>query len=419
MKVQTRAKQIVKSILHYDRLELVTLNLFWIGFIIYTASWTIIKTRQVNIVFFQVFQLLGLMIFIPAWIRLIKFKFDNEYIKILFIIFMCWASITFFRGLSLNKEDMKTTILDPWFGGLLYFTPLVMLFPKKLIYYKKVFAVIIILSGFYIVYDIMFISNLMEKEKDVLSRDIVEYFSKTLAVPISFILFTFIYHSKPKNMYALGVLFLTIFFALVRARRGLLLMTIGPLFIFYILFWIKTKSKLFMTILTFSVFFLVTAYGIYYINSQEIEILEFLEKRGMEDTRSGVERYFYNDMEGIDWVIGRGMRGRYYSPTIGEGNFRGTIETDYLNMILKGGLINLILLLLILIPAIYLGLFRSKNLLSKVSGIWILFWLLNTHPSTVQVFTLNYMIVWFAAGICYSKVIRNLPEKFLLAYFRS
>ncbi|MFC4873124.1 hypothetical protein [Negadavirga shengliensis] len=318
----------------------------------------------------------------------------------------------------MDKGDMKTTILDAWFGGFLYFTPLVMLFPKKLIYYKKVFAVIIILSVFYIIYDIMFISNLMEKEKDVLSREIVEYFSKTLAVPIGFILFTFIYHSKPKNMYALGVLLLTIFFAMVRARRGLLFMTVGSLFIFYVIFWIKSKSRLLMTILSLSAFFIISAFGAYYINSQEIEILEYLEKRGMEDTRSGVERYFYKDMQGLDWVIGRGMRGRYYSPTMGEGNLRGTIETDYLNMILKGGIINLTLLLLILLPAIYNGLFRSKNLLSKASAIWILFWLLNTHPSTVQVFTLNYMIVWFAVGICYSNVIRNLPENFLLAYFR-
>jgi len=121
----------------------------------------------------------------------------------------------------------------------------------------------------------------------------------------------------------------------------------------------------------------------------------------------------------MDWVIGRGMRGEYYSPTMEDGNFRGTIETDYLNMILKGGLINLVLLLMILVPAIFNGIFRSKNTLSKAAGLWIFIWLLNTYPSTVQVFSLYYMLVWICAGICYSTTIRNIPEKFLITYFQS
>jgi len=36
----------------------------------------------------------------------------------------------------------------------------------------------------------------------------------------------------------------------------------------------------------------------------------------MEDTRSGVEICFYQDMGIKDWIIGRGMIGEYFCPGI-------------------------------------------------------------------------------------------------------
>ena len=422
--MQTKAQKLVRDLLHYDREELVTLNLFWIGFVVYTVSWTISKSTQVNYIICQLLQLAGLFVFIPACIRLIKFRFNNEYQKIVFFLFLFWAIIIFLRGLEeIDTDLVKLIVFDAWFGGFLYFAPIVMLFPLKLIYYKKIFDVLIILAVFYVIFDIMFIHNLMEPDvENVLSRDVVEYFSKTLSVPIAFILLTYVYHSKPKIFFAICILILTAFFGVVRARRGLLFMIAASFLLAYLIFWYNSKNR--TLILIISSFFLAVmgVVGLYLLHTGSINLFENIEDRGMEDTRSGVEKYFKRDMEGIDWIIGRGMMGEYYSPT-GDQNlfrdsYRGTVETDYLNMVLKGGYINLILLLMILIPAMFLGIFKSKNTLSKAAGVWILFWLLNTYPSTVQVFTLNYLLVWVSAGICYSSKIRSLPEKFLIAYFR-
>jgi len=156
---------------------------------------------------------------------------------------------------------------------------------------------------------------------------------------------------------------------------------------------------------------------IYVFTNGNVEIFDLLTERGTDDTRSGVENNFYKSMKGVDWIIGRGMLGEYYSPTL-DFNYRGTIETDYLNIILKGGYIQLGLILLILIPAIINGVFRSKNTLSKVAGIWIFIWILSTYPATVQVFTLYYVLVWISVGICYSPTIRNIPEEKLILYFK-
>ncbi|MGN6298362.1 MAG: hypothetical protein ACTHM7_16345, partial [Ginsengibacter sp.] len=92
-------------------------------------------------------------------------------------------------------------------------------------------------------------------------------------------------------------------------------------------------------------------------------------------------------------------------------DYRSLIETGYLQIILKGGLVRLILLLLILVPAVILGLFFSNNLLSKAAAIWILIALISLYPATVESFELQYIIVWISVGICYSKVIRRLPER--------
>lgn len=411
----------LEDILNYDRRDLIYINLFWIGFVIYTASWTLSASKQANYIICQMLQLVGMAIFIPACVQLVRFKFDNAYQKVIFVLLLIWSILIFVRGLFDIESftTLKETLFNPWFGGFLYFVPIVMLFPKKLILYKKIFDVAVILAVFYILYDIVYIADLMEPDgENERSRDIVEYFSKTLSFPIIFILLTYVYHSKKRNFFALFVLLLTIFFSMVRARRGMLAMAVGPMVFVYVFFLLDRNIKLIQKVLSLIVVFVAVIGVIYMFNNDSIEIFSLLEDRGIDDTRSGVEKNFKDSMEGIDWVIGRGMLGEYYSPTIDVGNYRGTIETDYLNMILKGGYIQLVLLLLILIPAMINGIFRSKNTLSKAAGLWIFVWLLSTYPATVQVFTLYYILVWISVGICYSKAIRDMPEETILLSFK-
>jgi hypothetical protein len=122
----------------------------------------------------------------------------------------------------------------------------------------------------------------------------------------------------------------------------------------------------------------------------------------------------------IDWIIGKGIKGQYYCPNVDEDavtNYRSVIETGYLQIILKGGLISLALFVLITVPAIFKGIFYSKNILSKAAGIWILLSLLSLYPATVNTFSLRYLLVWISIGICYSNKIRNIPDKVLEKYF--
>jgi hypothetical protein len=142
----------------------------------------------------------------------------------------------------------------------------------------------------------------------------------------------------------------------------------------------------------------------------------YLLERGDEDTRSAVEIYFYDDMKTKDWIIGKGINGEYFAPDIEKEqltNYRSNIETGYLQTILKGGLISLGLFILIAVPALLKGIFYSRNILSKAAGIWILMALINSYPSTVNTFTLRYLLVWISIGICYSKEIRQMENSYI------
>ncbi|WP_339675800.1 hypothetical protein [Cyclobacterium marinum] len=408
----------LKQFLQYDRNELIAMNVFWLGFIAYIASSTILSTKEMPFMLFQPLQMLGLVAIFSSSTYLVKPYFESEYLKIFFFLFAFWALVILFRGFSFNKDVLKLILLNPWFGGMFYLVPLILLFRRSFLLYKKIFSVIIILSVIFLLYSLMFRGILTEVIPDDRNRSVVEYFTKSLGITALFMLFTHMYHSKTKNLIAFVTVLVVLVLGVIRARRGVLFMGVLGLLFAGFLYFISAKSKLVSGTLLVGLLFTAIIGGVYVFLNVELEALYYLQDRGVTDTRTGIEVYFYKDMQGLDWVIGRGMLGEYYCPTMESGNYRGTVETDYLNMILKGGIINLILLLVIIVPAIFLGLFNSKNYLTKAFALWILFWLINTHPSTVQVFTLNYILVWLGVGACYSSFVRNIPEEEMKSFFK-
>ena len=235
----------IKDLLFFKRTDLIFINLFWIGFLVYTFCFVLLTTKQVNYNVFQLLQGLSIILILGSSLVLIKFQFKNEYLKILFVLFVVWAFAIFLRGFSveITKQVRDTILFNAWFGGFIYFVPWIMLFPKKLIFYKKLFIAINISGIFYVIITFLFVNLLLVEGKDNLSQAVIEYFSKTLAISSFFILFTYRYHSTRFVSIAYFVIFITFIFGAYRARRGLLFMIVlGMLFIFIINF-IKSDNK--------------------------------------------------------------------------------------------------------------------------------------------------------------------------------
>jgi len=393
------------------------LNIFWAGFVIYSASFALSTTTTVSYIFCQVFQIFGLFLLVPASIKLIRWKFDNNYLKIIYVIYCCWLLSVIIRGFIFNYSSLKFMLFDAEFGLFRYFVPLVLLFPKDLLYYRKLFNVIVILGLVFLFYDIIFRGNLLDLNyTNNNTKFTFEYFAKILSIPAGFLMLTFTYHPTRRKLFALFIIAVSVGFALFRARRALLFMTVVPLVFSYLLFLYEGKRKFLIIIFSIFIGAFLLSYGVKVYNENRSGMFALITERIYENTRSAVETNFYQDMTTRDWIIGKGINGEYYSPGIDIGNttgYRGMIETDYLNIILKGGIVSLVLLFLIAIPAIVKGLFYSKNLLAKAAAFWILIWLMELYPANVNSFSLNHLLVWISIGICYSKEIRNHPESYI------
>lgn len=402
--------------------ELKAINLFWIGFILHSVGYTLSTTYIINVVIFQAVQLLGLGLFFYGTIRLVKFKFENLYLQFFFVLYMCWTVFVLVRGIDINFYNIKLYLLEPYEGIMVYFTPIILLLPKNLLFYKKTFDAAVILGIFYFLHDVIVLGELLNRGSDD-GKGFLEVFTKSMALPVGLIMLTYAYHPLRRKFLAIAVLGLGTLLSIYRARRSLMLMAVNPLLFGYLLYLINSKKKLMILFFSGFIAIFLSLFAESFLNKDnDSGLFSRLMERGMDDTRSGVEECLYNDMKPIDWIIGKGMGGMYYCPNIevdGTKDYRTGIESDYLNTILKGGIVYLSLMLLIILPAIFKGIFQSNNLLSKAAGLWVFFYFLYLYPAPVTKFNANYLMVWICIGICYTPMIRNMSEKMIRAYFKS
>jgi len=409
------------SYLAYVRKDNFLIDAFFAGFILYTISYTLAQTDQFSWVICQAFQSLGVAVMFLSALPLLRWRFENNYLRLLYTLYVPWLMIVVLRGFSMDFGVIKSMVFDSYFGALPYFVPLILLFPKNLFFYNRLFDVIMIMAFWNIAYDLFFFRGLMDGDLlNLWSQGLAEE-AKTMGIPAGFIVLTFSYHTRRRKLIAIGTLLMIFFFATVRGRRGLMLISTLPLVFAYLMYLIQGKYRVVGVALSVIVSLLIVSFQTASILG-ESDVFDNVKERGTVNTRLNVEQAFFKDMEFESMIIGRGMNGTYFCPTlidVGAGTFdRGVIETDYLQIILKGGLLSLGLLLLILLPAVWKGIFRSKNLLSKAAGIWILYCLIAMYPANLHTFTLFYILVWVSVGICYSDKLRNMPDGVLKQYFK-
>lgn len=400
--------------------QLVAYNLFWVGFVIYTFMLTLLSLGL--IASFRIIQLVqgfGIVIFTLSTLRLVNFRIENIYLKIVYLLYLLWLLGIIMRGFHLNYQYLNNSLFDDYDGLFPYLAPIVLLFPQKISLYKRIFQVVVVLALLYLVLDVYDFRILISRDiSDVKSRNAVESLSRHLALPCGFILLTYSYQIKQVKYLAWIVVTLTILLAIVRARRGMLFSLAAPVSFTCIIYFLESKKKTGVFFVALFSLFIIAIYGMQFFS--ESSFFNSFKSRVGEDTRSGVEECLYNDMKGMDWIVGKGINGTYYCPSVdpsAKTNYRSIIETDYLNVILKGGIISISLLLLISIPAAVKGIFYSNNNLGRASGFWILLWLLSLYPTTVVAFNMNYLLFWIAIAICYSKKIRKIPDEILKTYF--
>lgn len=139
-----------------------------------------------------------------------------------------------------------------------------------------------------------------------------------------------------------------------------------------------------------------------------------LMERAADDSRTGVEESFYADMKSnSDWIFGRGWFGQYFESLTNL--YRTGIETGFLTMILRGGLLYLLPYLLLLGISFVKGVFFSHNLLCKSLGLICLMQIISLYPFGWPAFNFFHFTVWMGVWLCNTKRFRMYNDKAILS----
>lgn len=367
-------------------------------------------------------QATSLFICVFAWMKLISWQnVSNSYFRTIILLLLIWHVYIIFHGFIFSYSQLKEYLFENY-RSLQYIVPLVVFIPVinpcflyKLFRYSYILGVIFLISFPFL---FLFLTS---------NQEFSEQYVWVLASGCGFILLTSFYQPKKKIVVSLIVVVLSIVLMAIMARRNLILTYTGFLFASFCIFLFINKNisiikKAIFTIL--SIFLLVLSYQMFVSNQSGA--FSMITERATENTRETVFFYYFLDMTSSteDWLTGRGLNGTYYCPNIdaewiGEEaalyvdrdlDYRMFIECGYLQLILNGGIIYLVLYLLVLIPAFIKGLFYSNNIFSKSCAILVFLWLIDMFPFGLPSFSLRYFLVWICVAICYSKEIRSMKE---------
>ncbi|MFV0469136.1 MAG: hypothetical protein ACK5MK_09455 [Dysgonomonas sp.] len=369
-------------------------------------------------------SILKVTIFVPSLIgftwyfgKLVSFQnITSLYLKYTFILYLIWTAYIILSGITVDYDNVSNYLFSPYLF-LQYLVPLIVLLPvasapflRQLIYFseKLVILFILLIPIFYI---LGYYKN----------QDISEMYVWSFVPGAGFLILTSYFHDKKTIVLSIIAIILGLIIITLLARRNIMLTFGGYFFAAFCIYIIYNKRVPFgakMTVLLLSTFLFIG--GIFvFVNNQEGYFSKITE-RATEDTRGEVLVYYYADMneDNKNWIMGKGLNGLYYCPgiEISEENafysdnpnvdYRHYIECGYLQMILDGGIVYLLLFLLILVPAFIKGMFFSRNLFTKGCAALVLLWLIDMVPFGLPTFNFRYLLVWICVGICYSKELR-------------
>jgi hypothetical protein len=384
---------------------------------IYVLLLFLIKPNGINI---QKILITSLLLFSVLSFFLISIR-NNKLIKkvpksirIIYNLMILWGIIIIVRSFSLSIQDWVTNFGNVYMA-FAWFVPLALFAGLKIEYWN------IMVKAIFFMFQLMFVAALLlpfyigiETEWTWLLR------------PVNFILlmglYKFRFIDRIKVYLIIGIYIVIAIIVKQRMEFLYLALVLGFLLLDK-LFTVKIKRSLlkyiiFIFILTFTLIFTV---GYEYVSSIISSIIE------LQDSRTFLFTELFEDINTTEEkMFGKGSLGTYYSQFFentrkyfiatgggwpGDVPIRITTEVGYLQMILKGGFVLLILNILIYIYAIYLALFKSKNKFVKRLGYFILTISILSLISFRPAFTPTFIIFWMAIGTVLNKNYREMGDE--------
>lgn len=146
-----------------------------------------------------------------------------------------------------------------------------------------------------------------------------------------------------------------------------------------------------------------------------------MSNRADEDTRSGVEELFFIDFMNSpesDWIFGRGIDGSYMQivkdkETGDISDRRSGIETGYLDMMLKGGLIYDLIIILFMFYALKGAFSKQNSLHIKYIAIILLTYFIDLYTTNpVNTFSPRSILFWFIISVLIQNKNMSISAKY-------
>jgi hypothetical protein len=408
--------------------------LFW-GAIIHTLAYNVIHPYSKMLG--HIMALVGILMCVYFYcINFIIFVQKHNRLQPLQVILIIYSLIVIIRGFITNDLDNHqkiTTILANNRGVLGYLTPLILFYTPQKKDIKTFYRISYICSWFAIGYvllhfsEIFLMSHSMDaaREDEAINGNSMGQIAGYFAMPASLNLF--LAQFVPKRYVRAGFVafVLSLLSSVAFARRSFIAFHLIILVLIIYSFLQSTEVKSWNKRLLIIVMIIFVA--CIPILLSHFSIFNLLNERFSTDTRSGVEMEFYKSLQDkpLEWLFGKGMFGTYYSTIFKDmrGNAdRLYIETGYLQFILNGGLIMLILYVSILLNAAYKGYFKSNNTLCKVFSLFIVANILFLISGNSIEASIKGVMIWIMVYMCNTQYWRvqlsNTQLKILKQYLK-
>jgi hypothetical protein len=334
----------------------------------------------------------------------------GRYFRFLLLFLLGWALFTLLRSFAFNGKTL-ITLFGHYLMGWAWLTPLAVIFGFNILNWLRIFNVSSIVLSIVSVFGIFCFLYPLPK-----SYGLIEFYA---FLPI--LLLTWFFQKKRNKRIVMFSTVVYVFISIIISQRANILFILLLLFFWFIQFLRQTELKPTKKILAILILLAGSIMMLLRMDAYYDKIMS--NEEVTTDTRTFLFEELFMDLSPKEQWVGRGALGTYYSPYFeyiaqqgleGDSETRSVNEVGYLQMILKGGYVMMLLYLLILLPAAFLGIFRSKNIIAKMCGYFILAYLIIWGISYYPVYSAEYLLVWMAAGTVMSKRNRSITNKQLL-----
>lgn len=359
-----------------------------------------------NTTLLRLMELGCLLVAIINVVRLNKLKLKLGYENTGKLLF--WLLLFISIGI-VGRSDFPTN-LNGWgvflvskTGFLVYFVPFLLLFLPNREYFKDIIRLFFKLSLLVVPIWILNFSNLVQDTYKGEGIGVYLPFLSAFLLPLTS------YLTKKQRLITIFLWGIYLLLMLLNARRNVVFTLVLYGCFAYMLSLIDDFKKKPMK---GAVVFLMMVLGLLFlqVNMDKFTsgLFNRMANRANEDTRSGVEELFFLDFANSpeeDWIFGRGADGGYYQIVKNEetgdvSDSRKGIETGYLQLVLKGGIVYAVCIVLIIFNAILCARKSKDKTIRRYLVMVMLSYLIDLYTTVPIGFFIPRMILfWFAISV--------------------